>query len=204
VQRDKCAEGRLVGHAVLLPGVNKRCPASGDATPGGVSRAGVDANTPTDEHAHGQLTHRPWYRRRHRRLRVRRRRVRDAGPDYHRGRAGTDPASLPPLRDSIDPDVLNSFFQSGGESAKALSFEYLCYDVVVTDDSVISYAPERNDFVLSPLARHIAAPPALLTDALSALLTPTPTGQCAPRPSPPDGIAPATDRKRSPRNGDLP
>ncbi|WP_177227340.1 HalOD1 output domain-containing protein [Halomicrobium zhouii] len=50
---------------------------------------------------------------------------------------GTDPASLPPLRDSIDPDVLNSFFQAGGESAKALSFEYLCYDVVVTDDGVI-------------------------------------------------------------------
>jgi len=50
---------------------------------------------------------------------------------------GTDPASLPPLRDSIDPDVLNSFFQADGESAKALSFEYLCYEVVVTGDGVI-------------------------------------------------------------------
>lgn len=50
---------------------------------------------------------------------------------------GTDPASLPPLRDSIDPDILNGFFDADGESAKALSFEYLGYHVVVTDDGII-------------------------------------------------------------------
>ena len=50
---------------------------------------------------------------------------------------GTDPASLPPLRDSIDPDVLNGFFDAAGASTKALSFEYLGYEVVVTDDGVI-------------------------------------------------------------------
>jgi hypothetical protein len=50
---------------------------------------------------------------------------------------GTDPASLPPLRESIDPDILNGFFEADGASAKALSFEYLGYEVVVTDDGVI-------------------------------------------------------------------
>lgn len=50
---------------------------------------------------------------------------------------GTDPETLPPLRDSIDPDILNGFRNADGESAKALSFEYLGYEVVVTDDGVI-------------------------------------------------------------------
>lgn len=50
---------------------------------------------------------------------------------------GTDPATLPPLRDSIDPDILNGFHGAGGGSAKALSFEYLGYEVIVTDDGVI-------------------------------------------------------------------
>lgn len=50
---------------------------------------------------------------------------------------GADPATLPPLRESIDPDVLNEFRDAGGESATAISFEYLDYHVVVTDDGVI-------------------------------------------------------------------
>lgn len=50
---------------------------------------------------------------------------------------GTDPAALPPLRDSIDPDILNGFRDADGASTKALSFEYLGYEVVVTDDGVI-------------------------------------------------------------------
>lgn len=50
---------------------------------------------------------------------------------------GTDPASLPPLRESIDPDILNGFRDADGGSAKALSFEYLGYEVIVTDDGVI-------------------------------------------------------------------
>lgn len=50
---------------------------------------------------------------------------------------GTDPASLPPLRDSIDPDILNGFYEADGASAKALLFEYLGYEVVVTDDGIV-------------------------------------------------------------------
>ena len=50
---------------------------------------------------------------------------------------GTDPASLPPLRESIDPDILNGFRDATGQSARALSFEYLGYEVVLTDDGVI-------------------------------------------------------------------
>ncbi|MFC7142346.1 HalOD1 output domain-containing protein [Halosimplex aquaticum] len=50
---------------------------------------------------------------------------------------GTDPESLPPLRDSIDPDILNGLRDAGGSSVKTLSFEYLGYEVVVTSDGLI-------------------------------------------------------------------
>lgn len=50
---------------------------------------------------------------------------------------GTDPAALPPLRHSIDPDILTELRGADGRSTKALSFEYLDYEVVVTDDGVI-------------------------------------------------------------------
>lgn len=50
---------------------------------------------------------------------------------------GADPADLPPLRESIDPDVLNEFRDAGGDAPTALSFEYLDYHVVVTDEGVI-------------------------------------------------------------------
>lgn len=50
---------------------------------------------------------------------------------------GSDPASLPPLRQSIDPDLLNGLCDDDSGSAKAISFEYLGYEVVVTDDGVV-------------------------------------------------------------------
>lgn len=50
---------------------------------------------------------------------------------------GTDPTTLPPIADSIDPDVLNGFLDEEGASAKAITFEYLGYEVVVTSDGVL-------------------------------------------------------------------
>lgn len=50
---------------------------------------------------------------------------------------GADPASLPPIGDSIDPDILNWFRKAGGQQSNALSFEYLGYEVVVTAGGVI-------------------------------------------------------------------
>lgn len=50
---------------------------------------------------------------------------------------GADPATLPPLRESIDPDILNQLLDAEGASDKALSFEYLGYEVVVTDGGLI-------------------------------------------------------------------
>lgn len=49
----------------------------------------------------------------------------------------TDPASLPPLRDSVDPDILNGLRAAESRSRTALSFEYLGYEVIVTDDGII-------------------------------------------------------------------
>jgi len=50
---------------------------------------------------------------------------------------GTDPAALPPIHRSIDPDILNRFRDATGTAPKALSFEYHDYEVVVTDDGII-------------------------------------------------------------------
>lgn len=54
---------------------------------------------------------------------------------------GTDPASLPPLGDHIDPDVLNQFRAADGPPAATVSFEYVGYEVVVTGDGVIQLWP---------------------------------------------------------------
>ena len=50
---------------------------------------------------------------------------------------GTDPTNLPPIAESIEPDVLNEFLDEDGPSAKAITFEYLGYDVVLTGDGVL-------------------------------------------------------------------
>ncbi|WP_123537130.1 HalOD1 output domain-containing protein [Halosimplex salinum] len=50
---------------------------------------------------------------------------------------GTEPESLPPIRERIDPDLLNQLCDAEGSSVKTLSFEYLGYEVVVTSDGVI-------------------------------------------------------------------
>lgn len=47
------------------------------------------------------------------------------------------PASLPPLQDSIDMDILNAFPDGSGGAETALSFEYVGYEVVVTSDGAI-------------------------------------------------------------------
>lgn len=52
---------------------------------------------------------------------------------------GTDPAALPPLHESIDPDLLNEFGDDGGEAQTAISFEYLDYLVVVTGGVIQLY-----------------------------------------------------------------
>jgi hypothetical protein len=48
-----------------------------------------------------------------------------------------DPSSLPPLQESIDPELVNELWQAGGRSATTLSFEYLGYEVVLNSDGVI-------------------------------------------------------------------
>lgn len=54
---------------------------------------------------------------------------------------GTDPASLPPLCDCIDPDVLDQFRASESQSAVTVSFEYAGYEVLVTGEGVIQLWP---------------------------------------------------------------
>lgn len=50
---------------------------------------------------------------------------------------GVDPAALPPLGDSIDPDLLNAVRDATGKSNCALLFRYYGYEVVVTNDGRI-------------------------------------------------------------------
>lgn len=52
---------------------------------------------------------------------------------------GTDPTSLPPLHDSVDPDLLNRITDQRGSTT--LSFEYLRYEVVVSSDGVVQVRP---------------------------------------------------------------
>lgn len=49
----------------------------------------------------------------------------------------TDPTELPPIDDSIDPDLLNEFQQEAPNPLKTLSFEYAGYDILVTSDNAI-------------------------------------------------------------------
>ncbi|ELZ15285.1 hypothetical protein C477_18905 [Haloterrigena salina JCM 13891] len=55
---------------------------------------------------------------------------------------GTDPLSLPPLYDAIDPDALDSLFQSssadGPQTTGAVQFTYYGYDVRVDADGEIA------------------------------------------------------------------
>lgn len=54
---------------------------------------------------------------------------------------GVDPTSLPPIRRSIDPEVLNAFRDADEAASAALSFEYLGYKVVVTGDGLVQLRP---------------------------------------------------------------
>lgn len=48
-----------------------------------------------------------------------------------------DPTTLPPIADNIEPDVLNEFLDEEGASAKAITFEYLGYEIVVNSDGIV-------------------------------------------------------------------
>ena len=54
---------------------------------------------------------------------------------------GTDPLSLPPLYDAVDPDALDSLFRSSSgdnpRAAGAMQFTYCGYDVRVEADGTI-------------------------------------------------------------------
>ena len=43
---------------------------------------------------------------------------------------GVDPESLPPIRDSIDPDILNGLREDTRSAVTSLTFEYLGYEIV--------------------------------------------------------------------------
>lgn len=126
-------EGRLVGHATFFPEAHKRCPArvvtllrDGDSPPA------QPVNMPMSNYSNDRA------------IDV----VIDASEsgDEEFGivvltaiadEMGADPASLPPIGNSIDPDILNGLRKAGSQQSNALSFEYLGYEVVVTGGGVI-------------------------------------------------------------------
>lgn len=57
---------------------------------------------------------------------------------------GLEPECLPPLAESIDPDLVESFLSSGLASRTThglLSFEYHGYEIRLNSDGVVSIAP---------------------------------------------------------------
>ena len=52
----------------------------------------------------------------------------------------TDPTSLPPIGESIDPDILSDL-QSEDEPVKTLTFEYAGHEIVVTSDGIVQMRP---------------------------------------------------------------
>jgi hypothetical protein len=50
-----------------------------------------------------------------------------------------DPISLPPLGNSINPDLINEIVDDTYPAVRTLSFEYLGYEVTITHDGVISF-----------------------------------------------------------------
>lgn len=55
---------------------------------------------------------------------------------------GTDPLSLPPLGDSIDPDVLEGLVDSPGGQENRIEFEYASHVVTVRGDGSVSVSDE--------------------------------------------------------------
>lgn len=57
---------------------------------------------------------------------------------------GTDVEELPPLSDSIDPDIIESMFRDEPSShvrERSLSFYYAGHDVIVDSDGVVRVVP---------------------------------------------------------------
>lgn len=52
-------------------------------------------------------------------------------------REGVDATDLPPLYDSIEPDVLETVTQSNGESGQTVTFEYYGYTITLDADGTI-------------------------------------------------------------------
>lgn len=50
---------------------------------------------------------------------------------------GVDPISLPSLGDSINPDLINELIDDAYPAVRSLSFEYLGYEVTITQDGVV-------------------------------------------------------------------
>ena len=50
---------------------------------------------------------------------------------------GVDPISLPSLGDSINPDLINELIDDSYPAVRSLSFEYLGYEVTITQDGVV-------------------------------------------------------------------
>jgi hypothetical protein len=53
---------------------------------------------------------------------------------------GLDPTELPPLYDSIDPDVVNAFVESADEDA-SLEFQYYDTAITVSGSGVVETRP---------------------------------------------------------------
>lgn len=53
-------------------------------------------------------------------------------------RTETDPLDLPPLFDTIDPDVLQDLVKSSEEATTTIRFDYCSYDVQVSGNGNIN------------------------------------------------------------------
>lgn len=58
---------------------------------------------------------------------------------------GTRPTSMPPLNDTIDPDVLNRHVRQRRNRDVAVSFEFQGYRVAVWDDGHVMFTPLNHE-----------------------------------------------------------
>lgn len=50
---------------------------------------------------------------------------------------GVDPISLPPLGNTINPDLINDVVDENYPAVRSLSFEYLGYEVTISQDGEV-------------------------------------------------------------------
>lgn len=58
----------------------------------------------------------------------------------------TDPMELPPLNESIDPDVLNGFLSDGSQAS--IRFEYAGCDIIVRGDGSVDVTDDAMPFTV--------------------------------------------------------